>query len=443
VRRLLLVGIALAALGAAALPAEAATLCRASAQPRFDIAAAAATPFVSGTKAPPLGRAGAQKLARELSARGDVCGARASARVEAAARAIEQAAAQGDRATAKRLLRSLLASLQRRSPAVHRVPAVAVATCPVDDKAKVDAKDSGAADGVRAAAAAQKAGDAAGAAAAMDSARAAYGKWAGKAGSTPGDFASMARGAQQLGLEGLGQDLLDKGRKAAEGNVEKAKKIDRCTASAKDMGCQLRATAVAQLFGGEGASPADLGATSQAVQDRLEGKLPDGCEEWSFEMKWTTQIEGGDTWTMRWGPGRFRVSRRGGTIDGSQAGGYGPGWGGIIGNATGRCTETTDEGTIDHGPATLTGGAFRYSINGSVSETGMVVEVASEDAHVSVTGPSAEGCQLLAGLGDWFINLFVKGPFPIEFELSPDDRSAQFSFSDAGTSFEASIRRVK
>ncbi len=441
-RRLLLFGLVLAAFGAA-VPAHAATACRASAQPRFDIAAAAAVPAVVGKKAPPLGRAGAQKLARELSARGDICGARASARVEAAARAIEQAAARGDRATAKRLLRSLLASLQRRSPTVHRAPAVAFATCPIDDKAKVEAKDSGAADGLRAATAAQKAGDAAGAAQAMDSARSAYGKWAGKAGSTPGDFASMARGAQQLGMEGLGQDLIDKGRTAAEANVEKAKKIDRCTASAKDMGCQLRATAVAQLFGGEGASSADLGATSQAVQDRLEGKLPDGCEEWSFEMKWTAQLEGGDTWTMRWGPGRFRVSRRGGTIDGSQAAGYGPGWGGLIGNATGRCTETTDEGTIDHGPATFTGGAFRYSINGSVSETGMVVEVASEDAHVSVNAPAAEVCQFLAGFGENFVNLIVKGPFPLEFELGPDDSSAQYSFSDAESSFEASIRRVK
>ncbi len=441
-RKLVVFGLALAALGAAA-PAHAAVACRASAQPRFDIAAAAATPAVAGKKAPPLGRAGAQKLARELSARGDICGARASARVEAAARAIEQAAARGDRATAKRLLRSLLASLQRRSPAVHRAPALALATCPIDDKAKVDAKDSGAGDSLRAAAAAQKAGDAAGAAQAMDGARAAYGKWAGKAGSTPGDFASMARGAQQLGMEGLGQDLIDKGRKAAEANVEKAKKIDRCTASAKDMGCQLRATAVAQLFGGEGASSADLGATSQAIEDRLEGKLPDGCEEWSFEMKWTTQLEGGGTWTMRWGPGRFRVSRRGGTIDGSQAGGYGPGWGGIIGNATGRCTETTDEGTIDHGPATFTGGGFRYSINGSVSETGMVVEVASEDAKVSVSGPSAAVCQLLAGIADYFVNAIVKGPFPIEFELGPDDRSAQFSSSTAESSMEATIRRVK
>ena len=160
-------------------------------------------------------------------------------------------------------------------------------------------------------------------------------------------------------------------------------------------------------------------------------------------MKWTTQLEGGDTWTMRWGPGRFRVSRRGGTIDGSQAGGYGPGWGGIIGNATGRCTETTDEGTIDHGPASFTGGAFRYSINGSVSETGMVVAVASEDAHVSVSAPAAEVCQLLAGLGDYFINLFVKGPFPLEFEFGPDDRPAQISYSTAEGSMEASIRRTR
>ena len=442
-RRLLLFGLALVAVGAAAVPAQAATGCRASAQPRFDIAAAAAVPAVVGKKAPPLGRAGAQKLARELSARGNICGARASARVETAARAIEAAAARGDRATAKRLLRSLLASLKRRSPAVHRAPAVVLAACPIDDKAKVDVKDSGAGDSLRAAAAAEKAGDAAGAAQALDGARAAYGKWAGEAGSTPGDFASVAKGAQQLGLDGLSEEMLDKGRKAAEANVEKAKKFDRCTATVKTMGCQLRATAVAQLFGGEGTSHADLDATSQAIEDRLQGKLPDGCEEWNFEMTWTTQLEGGDTWTMRWGPGRFRVSRLGGVIDGSQAAGYGPGWGGIIGNATGRCTETTDAGKIDHGPASFTGGAFRYSIGGSVSETGMVVEVASEDAHVSVNAPAAEACQLLAGLADYFIDAFVKGPFPIEFELGLDDRSARFAFSDGESSFEATIRRVK
>lgn len=160
-------------------------------------------------------------------------------------------------------------------------------------------------------------------------------------------------------------------------------------------------------------------------------------------MKWTSQLEGGDTWTLRWGSGKFRVSRRGGTIDGSHVAGYGPGWPGIIGNATGRCTETTDEGTIDHGPATFTGGPFRYSIAGSVSETGMVVEVASENAHVSVGAPAADGCQLLAGLADYVLNLFVKGPFPIEFELGPDDRSAQISYSTEEGSMEATIRRVK
>ena len=441
-KRLLLLGLSLAALGAAA-PAQAATLCRAAAQPQYDIAAAAAVPAVNGSKVLPLGRAGAQKLARELGARGDICGARASARVEAAARAIEQAAARGDRATAKRLLRSLLASLKRRTPTVHRAPSIVLVTCPIDDKAKVDAKDSGAADGLRAAAAAQKAGDAGGAAQAMKAAQSSYGKWAGKSGSTPGDFASMARGAQQLGLEGLNEELIDKGRKAAEANVEKAKKVDRCTASVKDMGCQLRATAVAQLFGGEGASPEDLGTTSQAIQDRLDGKLPDDCEEWVFEMTWTSQLEGGGTWTMRWGLGKFRVSRRGGTLDGSHAAGYGPGWGGLIGNATGRCIEESDEGTIDHGPASFTGGAFRYSIGGSVTDTGLVVEVASENANVTVTAPPAVVCQLLGAFGEYVVDLFVKGPFPIEFELGPDDRSAQFSFSDGGTTFEASIRRVK
>lgn len=442
-RRLLLFGLALAALGAAATPAHAADGCRASAEPRLDIAAAATTPYVVGKKVTALGLAGARKLAAELTAAGDICAARPSARVEAAARAIESAAARGDKVTAKRLLRSLLASLKHRSPAIHRAPAAATTSCPIDDKTKVKAKDSGAADGLRAAAAAQKAGDAAGAAQAMDSARDAYGKWAGKAGSTPGDFASMAKGAQQLGMDGLAQDMIDKGRKAADANVEKAKKIDRCTASAKDMGCQLRATAVSQLFGGEGAPSGDLAATSQAIEDRLEGKLPDGCEEWSFEMKWTFPFEGTSTWTVRWGAGRFRVSRKSGTVDGSQAAGYGPGWGGIAGNASGRCTETTPEGTTDYGPASVTGGAFHYSITGSVSDTGMVVEVASEDAHVSVTGPSNDICRGLAALAEEFLNLMVKGPFPIEFTLGPDETSAQLSFSDETGTMEASIRRVK
>ena len=439
-RRLLLFALAFAALGAA-VPAHAATVCRASAQPRFDIAAAAATPAVVGKKAPPLGLAGAQKLARELSARGDICGARASARVEAAARAIEQAAARGDRATAKRLLRSLLASLQRRSPTVHRAPAVALATCPIDDKAKVEAKDSGAGDSLRAAAAAQKAGDAAGAAQAMDSARAAYGRWAGKAGSTPGDFASMAKGAQQLGMDGLGQDLIDKGRKAAEANVEKSKKIDRCTASAKDMGCQLRATAVAQLFGGEGASSADLAATSQAVVDRLEGKLPDGCEEWSFQMVLRDQKSG---WSIRWGTGKFRVSRKSGTLDGAYAGGaVGGGWPGIVGDTTDDCIEETDAGTINHGPGTIKGGPFHYAITGSVTDTSFAVSITSEDAHATVSGPSNIGCQILVGFAQLFIDAFVKGPYDLEFALAPGETSKTLDYSAEGTEFTATIRRTK
>ena len=110
---------------------------------------------------------------------------------------------------------------------------------------------------------------------------------------------------------------------------------------------------------------ARLSKVNQAVEDRLFKKIPEGCEEWSFTMSLATTAADGSEWSMRWGAGRFRVSRANGTLGGSQLAGYGAGWPGIVGNSKGHCWEETDNGRVDHGPTTLTGGPFHYAIGGT------------------------------------------------------------------------------
>ena len=67
----------------------------------------------------------------------------------------------------------------------------------------------------------------------------------------------------------------------------------------------------------------------------------------------------------------------------------------------------------------------------------------SDDAHVKIDATSADACQLLAGLAQSILDPFVKGPFPIEFEVAPGQTTVSYDQSEGGTSFKATITRVK
>ena len=454
--------IAVAALALLALVPQAGAAgraCNPAAQVPLDLAAAAATPMFGTAKAAPLGAQRARTLIGGL-AKGDPCSAKATAAVRAALAAVERAAAAGDRPKAQRLLAQVLASIKARrvvsastgSAAARGAarPVRHAKKCGIDRAPKVRPQDADkVGDYLEAAKTAQKVKDDVAAGKAIDGARDAYGGWAGKqlaggGAKTVGDFVSIARGGQMLGNEGVAAAALDRASDAAAKDVDKASEIDDCTATKDDVTCLASAIAVAQALGAAvGDASARLSKVNKAVEDRLEKKIPEGCEEWSFTMSLTSVLEDGSTWSMRWAAGRFRVSRAKGTLDGSQLAGYGAGWPGIIGNSKGSCWEESDAGRINHGPVTFTGGPFHYAIAGAVTDSGFSLELSSDDAKANITGPSDEVCMALAALAKLVVDSFVKGPFPLDFEVAPGQTTVSYEDSGDGTTFKATITRVK
>lgn len=444
-----------AALAAASLAVPAGahaalTICREQAAVPLNVSAAAKQKAVVGGKVATFGTARAQALAVTFrNGAGNVCALPATRAVQAQLIVIARLAGSGQTAAARSLFRKLLAQIAaRHTSAVARHTAAATgAPCPADKKVKVKVKEADkVGDFLKAAATAQRAGDAAGAQAAATAAQAAYDTWAtsDKTGaSTVGDYVALANGAMKLGGdEGAASTLLDKARGAATANLDEASKVDRCTASLKDADCLGTAEAMAELIGAsDSLNLATANEIMDAISDRLAHKAPpDGCEEWSFTMK-IVDTEA-NNWTIVWATGRFRVSRKNGTLDGSHLAGYGPGWPGLIGSYNGECTETTPDGTIDLGPASVPSSGFHYAIDGTVSDAGFELSLSSADAKVTVNAPSDPTCQFLAQLLQEFMNSFVQGPFPLAFELAPGQTSATVSDASGTTQFTATITRI-
>ncbi len=447
--------VLLAAVLAAVAPSRAnagLTVCRAQAAVPLNIAAAAKDPVVIGGKIAPFGAARAQALAGTFrNGAGNVCALPATAAVKSQLAEVQRLASSGQAAASRTLFRKLLAQIKarpaRKTASARHLGATKSGPCPADKNVKVKLKDADkVGDYLKAAATAQSTGDAAGAEAATAAAQSAYDAWAtgGKTGaSTVGDYVALATGAMKLsGDAGAAGSLLDQARATAKANLDKASTVDRCTASLKDADCLGSAETMAEMVGAS--DSANLGTVREimnAIQDRLEKKIPpDGCEEWSFTMK-IVDHEASD-WTIVWAPGRFRVNRKAGTLDGSHLAGYGPGWPGLIGAYNGRCIETTPDGTTDLGPVSVAGSGFRYAIDGSVTDGGFELSLSSPDAHVTINAPSDPTCQFLAQLGQEFMNNFVQGPFPIDFELAPGQTSATVSDSSDTTEISATITRV-
>ena len=418
----------------------------------LNVAGAAKGSAVVGGKVTTFGTARAQALAGTFrNGAGDVCSLPATAAVQAQLAVIQRLASSGQTAASRALFRKLLAQIasrpSRKTASVRHLGRVKGAPCPADKKVKVKLKDADkVGDYLKAAAAAQRAGDTAGAAAATAAAQSAYNSWATgdtTGASTVGDYIALATGAMKLSGEGGATGaLLDKARQTAATDLSKASKVDRCTASLKDADCLGSAEAMAEMVGAS--DSLDIGAAQEimnAIQDRLEKKIPpDGCEEWSFTMK-IVDLQN-NNWTMTWATGKFRVNRKAGTLDGSHLAGYGPGWPGLIGANTGECIETTDEGEIDHGPVTIPGSGFHYAIDGTVTDTGFELSLTSPDAKITRQRADDPSCQFLAQLAEGFINSFIQGPFPVDFEVAPGQTSATISESDDSSSISATITRV-
>ena len=78
-----------------------------------------------------------------------------------------------------------------------------------------------------------------------------------------------------------------------------------------------------------------------------------------------------------------------------------------------------------------------------MTDAGCSLELASADAKAKIDAPSAEACQLLADLGQEILDQFVKGPFPLDFEVAPGQTTVTVDQSEDGTTFKATITRVK
>ena len=260
--------------------------------------------------------------------------------------------------------------------------------------------------------------------------------------SSVGDFITIAKGAQSLGVEATSEAALAKAAAAAAADVRKAATFSRCTATKHDVDCLTQAIAVAQTLGADiGDAGTILSDASQAVQDRLLRTPVDGCDEWTFEMKLTTTMEDGSIWGISWGPGRFRVSATG-AIDGSHAAGYGSGWPGIVGDNRSHCIETGANGRIDHGPALIKGGPFHFSIDGKATAAGFDLSIASKDAAISVTAPSHPGCQFLGSMAQTILTSLVKGPMPLEIPVPKGQDTVSHTEHSTGYTFTITLHRV-
>lgn len=457
------------ALGASLYPSRANAAGPCDGPPRMvalNVAAAARTPTLVDGHVQTLGPAGAQAIAAELSSGATPCAAPASPATARQIAAVDAALAAGNRAEAQRLVRALVAEIQsRRDPIVvmfgaetmtktASTAAAASGPCSITRKPQVSPKDDPRiGDALKAQAAADRAGDAQASADAGRAANDAYQKWGNtvsdSAAGTVGDYITVARGAQELGQEALSQKALDKAKTAAERDMKASStSVDPCTVSSKDVDCITAAVATGQAVGADGADnvSAAVSAAMKAVEDRLNKKQVDDCEEWVFSMKWTAMpTDSLDTeWTVRWLDAKVRINRKSKNADGSRLAGYlGEDWQGIVGSAKGNCWEQIgDAPRRVLGPANITGGPFHYTIAPEVTDEGVTVTIASPDANYSMSAPPNLGCQALKMMGDMIFSKILHGPFPIEIPLAPGQTEFTVNEDDDGVKTEIHFRRI-
>lgn len=436
-------------------------LCRQSG-PQFDVAAAAKTPIIVSDNVTTVGMTRAKQVANIFTADADsvnLCALPAEPAVQAKITMLLRLYSNGHQSQARAGIAALIAQIKAAPIAASSSKPTAARTlsraakasrsaagpCPANRKVTVSAKDAPkVGDDLKAAAAAQQMHDSSAADAATAAASSDYGSWATSSatGATSvTDYVALARGAMQLGNNGAADTLLGKARTAATRDLKAAKQIDRCTATQSDMDCLSNAEVDAQLVGAsDSADLAAAKAIADAISDRLQHKPVANCEEWTLQMKMVMTDSNGATWTVNWGSSRFRVNRTTGVIDGSRNAGIGPSWSGLWGSYTTECYETTDAGTVDLGPGSISPGTFTYTVGGTVTSTGFQVNVQSSDAQVSISAPSQ--CTFLGQLGGMVISGFVKGPWPLQFNVAPGQTSSSTSMPLGQLDIEASISKI-
>jgi hypothetical protein len=439
-----------------AAPTTQAALCNGSAKVDLNIGAAASVPQLKGDQLSTFGTAGARQQATMLTAGGgSICKGTPSAATRRALANVDALLKSGQQAQAKALLKQTLAQLARdakkaKSRRAFLERSIGTRTsggCP-DQAGHVSLKIKGVSDNLALAQKALQARDEGLAAQAMNAARAALKAWVQSPEngvSTVGDWLRVEHAAEQLGAAQVVNYAAGRSRTQANADVAKAAKIDACTVNKSDYECWAKTIATAQLVGSFQDSQLQTAEKlGKAIEDRIKHIAPQDCEEWSFTMTGTTAMKNtGDTWTIKWAPGKFRVNRAAGTFDGSYQAGYVPesGWPGIVGSATDACIETVEGVEVNRGPATITGGGFHYRFEGTVDDSTIQLTAPSDDAHVSVTAPPDPGCQFLGVLAEGILTCMLKSGIPAIFEVTRTQELATYQYSDEDSSLTAQIKR--
>jgi hypothetical protein len=444
------------AVGLLIAPTAQAALCNGTAKVDLDIGAAASVPRVQNDELSTFGTSGARQQATMLTAgAGSICKGKPSASTQRALARVDTLLASGQKEQAKALLKQTFAGLERDAKKAKSRRAFiergtgkrAGGGCP-DQAGHVDLKIKAVSDNLALATKALQAKDEALAAKAMDAARAALKAWVQSPDnnvSTVGDWLRVQHAAQQLGAAQVVNYAAGRSRVQANADVAKAAEVDACTVNKSDYECWARTIATAQLVGSFQDSQLQTAEKlGQAIEDRLKHIAPQDCEEWTFTMT-ATQVmpHTGDTWSLKWAPGKFRVNRAAGTFDGSYLAGYIPdsGWPGIVGSATDACIEVVDGREINRGPATITGGAFHYRFEGTVDNSTIQLTAPSDDAKVTVTAPPDPGCQFLGVLAEGFLTGMLRGGVPAIFEVTRTQEVATYEYSDDGATMTSQIKR--
>jgi hypothetical protein len=385
----------------------------------------------------------ARELA-ELRATADgVCPAGARASVRAQAGRLRALYNHGSRSRARSSLRHLLAAVRARVRArAHKTSpgprAHAAGTgCESETSSHVRPfSESGAADDLALARAAQLSGDEAGAREALKDAEQAFTAWAsaGAGGAqSAGDWLAVAAAAQMLGLEGIANTAIARAGTIARDTLDQCEKLDRCTVTPAQARALARALTFAMMLGID--QPSDTSmvtALLEAAQELQSGKTPNGCEEWTL----SAQMSGSDGWDLRWGPGTFRVDRKAGVVQDAPS--VGAGWPGELAAWSGPCLENG----VDVGTGNMPAAPFHFNISGTATRTGLSLRMTASDANVTIAVEGPAGCHLVAELGQWFVNELLKAPFPVELSVAEGQRTSSFQYSTEGGTFTATATRV-
>jgi hypothetical protein len=454
--RYLLLGGALIVLGgsgasvASGQSSAAATAgCNATAKLSFNVGAASSVAVVKDDHATTVGSA-AQGFAASLQPNVNACNATPSPAIA------HRLAAIGSmpRAQVHAALQALLVQVKRQGK--HRSTAGSQtaserstssakgAGCP-DQSVHVDLHIKSVSDNLAIAQKALQKGDTATATQASAAARDSFHIWVQDVSQnhaeTVGDWLAEARAGEQLGDRQVQNYANGRAKSRASQDVATAAQADTCTVKKADFDCYARMLVTAQLVGATLQN--DLATAqnlSKAIEDRLQHKAPQGCEEWTITAASTqTMADTGDVWKVTWIAGKFRVNRATGEIDGSRNAGYSTeGWPGLVGSATGECFEND----VDMGPSTIHGGPFHYQIAGHVTDNNEFdLTLTSDDATVSVDAPP--DCEALGQMAEGFIDWAFQQGIPLVFSVAPDQDQATFQTDDGeGATLTATIKRT-